>query len=394
MQIAILIEDVSRTGGQERVIAELAPRLAQNHEIHLYCLTARDIDEELIHVHRLRAPCRFTMARALWFTFTAGRAARRAGHDLLLSQGGNSLHQDAVLCHTCQAFRATLWDAHWRLRPPTLFQRLVRRLWTRIVVNLERRAVRACRGHVAAVSDELKRQLMAYHGLQDEDVVVTPNGVDHSVFHPGTRQQFRRPTRRRLGLSDQDFVVVYVGGQWLQKGVTHLIDALAKMQHQGAHLLVVGSDDPAFFREYAQQRAVEHRVHFPGATPRPQEYYGAADCLGLPTGAEGFSLVALEAAACGLPVLMTRVGIAGELIQDGITGFLIEGRGDDIAAKLDFLAENEARRRQMGQAAAAAAKRFSWDAQAAALERLLVQAAASRESSEACAATEAPPRGY
>ncbi|MEI6501436.1 MAG: glycosyltransferase family 4 protein, partial [Armatimonadota bacterium] len=98
------------------------------------------------------------------------------------------------------------------------------------------------------------------------------------------------------------------------------------------------------------------------------EYYHTADLFLFPGHAEGFGLVAVEAAACGLPVLMTRIGVAERLIEDGVSGYLIDQDATKIAAHLTELAASSELRQRLGWGAQQAAQKFSWDRQAAEIE--------------------------
>ncbi|MEN6643284.1 MAG: glycosyltransferase family 4 protein [Armatimonadia bacterium] len=373
MRIAIIIEDVNKVAGQERVVAELAQRLAPRHDVHIFCYTAADLPES-VTVHRLRKPpCHFFMARALWIVVASLFAVKRSQFDAILSQGGNALNQTHTLVHNCLARRWELTRSHyWRLRPPSLLQRLIRTVWYRIVVALERRAVRRCRdGHTLTVSAELADLLARYHDVPREDMTVCENGVDHERFRPDANDPARAALRKQLELPDDAVLALFLGGIWLEKGVTYSIEGLAQSDPR-AHLCLAGRDDPAPFLALAQKLGVADRLHFLPPTDHPWEYYHAADLFLFPGHAEGFGLVAVEAAACGLPVLMTRVGVAERLLTDGVSGYLISQDPTEIATRLNTLAADPQLRRQMGEAAALASQRFSWDRQAAEIEAALM----------------------
>lgn len=373
MRIAIIIEDVNRIAGQERVVAELAQRLAPRHDVHIFCYTADGLPDT-VTVHRLRKPpCRFFMARALWIVAASLFAVKSSQFDAVLSQGGNALNQTHTLVHNCLARRWELTRSHyWRLHPPSLLQRLIRTVWYRIVVALERRAVRRCRdGRTLTVSAELADLLARYHQVPREDMTVCENGVDHDRFRPDPDDPARAALRKQLELPDDAVLALFLGGIWLEKGVTYSIEALAQSDPR-AHLCLAGRDDPAPFLALAQKLGVADRLHFLPPTDHPWEYYHAADLFLFPGHAEGFGLVAVEAAACGLPVLMTRVGVAERLLTDGVSGYLISQDPAETATRLNTLAADPELRRQMGDAAALASQRFSWDRQAAEIEAALM----------------------
>ncbi|MHB8996258.1 MAG: glycosyltransferase family 4 protein [Armatimonadota bacterium] len=369
MKIAIIIEDVNKIAGQERVIAELVTRLVARHEVHLFCYEARDIPPQVI-VHKLRQPpVRFFMARALCIVIASLFAVRPRDFDIVLSQGGNALNQTHTLVHGCLARRWGLTRSkYWRLKPPSPSELLIRTLWYRIVVSLERRAVRRCRdGRTLAVSHELAQLLSRYHGVPPEQIAVCENGLDHERFRPDPDDPARATLRAQMGLDGSDVLALFLGGIWLEKGATYSIEALAKTPPQ-VHLCLAGRDDPAPFRALAERLGVADRLHFLPGTDRPWDYYHAADLFLFPGHAEGFGLVAVEAAACGLPVLMTRIGVAERLIQDGVSGYLIEQDPAQIAARLTVLAASPTLRQTMGQAAHEASLQFTWDRQAAEIE--------------------------
>jgi len=376
MKIAIIIEDVNRVAGQERVVAELLHRLVARHEVHLFCYRATDIPETVI-VHRLREPgIRSFMVRALWIVFASGFALGRSHFDVVLAQGGNALEQTHTLVHNCLARRWELTrEVYWELRPPSAAEKFIRTLWYGIVVRLERRAVRRClAGRTLAVSAELADLLSRYHDVPRAGISVCENGVDHDVFRPDPGDPARQRLRLEMGLREEHVLALFLGGLWLEKGATYSIEALAQTD-ANVHLCLAGRDDPAPFRAQAERLGVADRLHFLPATDRPHEYYHAADLLLFPGHAEGFGLVAVEAAACGLPVVMTRVGVAERLIEDGVSGFLISQDAGEIAARVNTLARDADLRARMGEAAHAAALQFSWERQAAEIEAALTETA-------------------
>lgn len=372
MKIAIIIEDVNKVAGQERVVAELLARLAGRHELHLFCYEARDVPPEVI-VHRFRRPpVKSFMAGALWIVVKSWLAVRPGQFDVVLSQGGNALNQTHTLVHACQARRWDLTrDVYWKLAPPSLPQRLLRTFWYRVTAALEGRAVRRCRhGRTLAVSSELADLLARYHRVPREGIAVCENGVDHERFSPAPEDPRRADSRAALGLGEGDVLALFLGALWLEKGAGYSVAALAQCDPR-VHLCLAGRDDPEPFRRQAEGLGVADRLHFLPPTDKPWEYYRAADVFVFPGHAEGFGLVAAEAAACGLPVLMTPIGVAERLIQDGASGYLIDQDPAHIAARLDALARDPDLRRRLGAGARESSLQFTWDRQAALIEAAL-----------------------
>lgn len=379
LRIALVIEDVSFGGGQERVLAELAPRLAARHEVHLFCHTARDLDADAVSIHHLRALPAPPGVRALGFALTSSHALVPRAFDVVLSQGGNTLGQNFALAHTVHGDRhrdrAAVERRH-RVRP------FWRRTWeaTRdaLFMRLERRAALGCRGRVIAVSRSVAEYFVREYGLSPDEVHVAPNGVDHAIFTPALRGEARPRLRSALGLGEDEFVALFMGGLWYEKRLPEVIAALARCEHP-IRLVVVGRGEREQFARRAAQAGLATRVSFVPHVDRPQDYYAMADCLVHPYPIEPFGLVVLEAAACGLPLLAARTGVALDLITEGVSGRFITPEPEEIARGLDHLAADPDGARAMGAEAHRRSLAFTWDRQARIIEELFLRLAPKRE---------------
>jgi UDP-glucose:(heptosyl)LPS alpha-1,3-glucosyltransferase len=289
-----------------------------------------------------------------------------------MAQGGNCFSANCALVHLDLVERNDfVRQKLWREHPPAPGERLLRWAWYRRSARLMCRQVRRLRGRCMAVSTALARSLAANCGVAEEDIIPVPNGVDHAEFGPHLREQHRGRLRAELGIPEEDFVALFVGGRWVEKGLPELVRAFGRMKSRSSHLVVVGRGEPEPMLELAPDAEVRRRLHFPGRKDPVAPYYGLADCFVFPSYSEGFGLVALEAAACGVPVLMTPTGVGPELITDGETGYLLSHEPGDIAARLEELAGSPEHTRRMGEAMQQRAQRYSWDRQAEEIEGLL-----------------------
>lgn len=197
----------------------------------------------------------------------------------------------------------------------------------------------------AMVRDDIARRF----GVAADKLHVIHNGVDLEHFHPGLREIHRSAARAELGIPEDAPVVLFVGSGFERKGVHVLLRALARMGRQDARLVVVGKDRGAkLAKQVAQTLGVDERVHFLGALQDVRPWYGAADVFCLPTLYDPMPNAALEALACGLPVVTSTTCGAAELVDRGRNGAVC-GALDvpAIAAALDALldpAGMEARR--------------------------------------------------
>jgi UDP-glucose:(heptosyl)LPS alpha-1,3-glucosyltransferase len=211
--------------------------------------------------------------------------------------------------------------------------------------------------HLVGVSRGVAREVQEHFPNLAESASVIPNGVDATIFHPDAGA--RAKVRASLHLAEYDFVALFVAGDWEWKGLSLVIESVAKTP--GCHLLVVGGGDVPRYRGLAAEHRAEDRVHFTGSTPDAAAYYAAADAFVLPSVYETFSLVTYEAAASGLPLLVTHVSGVEDLLVDGWNGWFIERNVDDIAARLSQLLRDKTLRRTMGARARAAGEGFGWD---------------------------------
>jgi teichuronic acid biosynthesis glycosyltransferase TuaC len=164
-------------------------------------------------------------------------------------------------------------------------------------------------------------------GIEPERVRVVPNGVDPSVFRPADR----RAARRRLGLSEDRTILLAVGSLTEGKGHHRLLELLPGLVAQRPELLlvIIGTGPARGYERALVERVRQHGLadHVRLVGPRPHEevatWMAAADLFCLATRSEGWCNAIMEALACGLPVVTTRVGGNPELVRDGEDGFLV-----------------------------------------------------------------------
>ena len=356
--VTLVAHDVGTPGGMERQLAKLAEGLlGRRYHVTVIARRCELRPHPNLRWIRVRGPRRpFVLAYPLFFAL-GSLAVWRWRRGLVHTTGAIVFNRAGLMTvHFCHhAYRAAGGA------PQTVSPGLAHRVNAATSAWMSRAAEQFCyrpsrTSRLVAVSAGTARDLERFFPAAAASVIVIPNGVDTVEFAPDAVA--RAKLRARFGIAPDALVALFVGGDWERKGLRHAVNALERAAEW--QLLVVGRGDEARYRMLAEQYGAG-RLHFTGPTDKPAPCFAAADAFVLPTLYETFSLVTLEAAAAGLPLLVTRVDGAKERIQDGINGWLIERDADQIADRLLVLGHDPKLRLAMGRAARASAEPYSWD---------------------------------
>lgn len=165
----------------------------------------------------------------------------------------------------------------------------------------------------------VKAEIMQHFDIAEDKLRVIYSGVDLDAFHPRLKDQYRQTVRARLGIPEHVTLFLFVGSGFERKGLAAALRALPS----NAYLAVAGHDRRALdYTRLAAQLGIADRVRFLGPQQDVKPYYGAADALVLPTLYDPFPNVALEALACGLPIITSTKCGAAELLAH--TGLIVD----------------------------------------------------------------------
>jgi glycosyltransferase involved in cell wall biosynthesis len=327
-------------------LASLPAIRAAGFEVELWC-AKKDADVEADHtVHIPAWPNLYWINHQVfvilatlraWWMFTALRHPRP---DLIYALGWAYPFPDVCHLH----FSQWDWAKHQRTLGVKSLSDLVHVVTNTIGLGLARLYLHAwpARRYITvseAVATDLRQ---ASPGI---DVHVLPNSYNAERFHPRVREQFRATKRTSLGYSETDKVFLFASmGHYRRKGFSLAVDgvALLRKRYPSAKLLIVGGTAPAISR-LKREVAARHTdwadwITFAGIVTDMEQYYAAADGLLFPSYSEAFALVEVEAAACGLPLFLTRHHGSEMIMQPEKNGLWLEHDAESIAHTLgDFV---------------------------------------------------------
>jgi glycosyltransferase involved in cell wall biosynthesis len=348
MAAALLLLNNLGIGGSERKSVRIANALRQaGHHIHLAYLNAPhtlrgDLDPDLPAVH---------LERKGKFSFSALGRLKRYAVERQIS------HVACVNLYPLLYAQAVAWQLGKRapvvsaLINTTDFHARTEQRQMIVYAPLLRRAtylVFGCRLQ--------QNQWQERYRLPSANSRVIYNGVDPAHFNPAAVAQTREELRRRYGLPLDAFIVITVGQLRPEKRQTDLVQAVATLASRGLriHALLVGDgDERGAIERCIADLGVRDRVHLAGADDDVRPFLKLADAFVLTsTAVETFSNAALEAMAMGLPVILSRIGGAAEMVEVGRNGFLYSpGVVTELAGHIAALAGDAVLTATMGRAA-------------------------------------------
>ena len=376
MKIALVRQRYNPYGGAERFVERAMTALAAR-DVELTLLTRSWSADTAAGTGAQRRVIRcdpFYVGR-VWRDWGFARAVcaevRLQGFDLVQSH-------ERIGC--CDVYRAgdgvhRQWLAY-RKRAAGAWERLALSLnpyhWYTLAAEkrlLQSPALRAVICNSNMVKDELRR----HFGVPESKLHLIYSGVELDAFHPKLRAIWRQRKRDELGIADAAMVYLFVGSGFRRKGLPQLFRALGGMRD--AHLVVVGADKelPRLRRE-AARAGPAGRVHFTGGQDDVRPWYGMADCFVLPTLYDPFPNAALEAMACGLPLITSAQCGAAELVESGVEGYVCRDPLDVVElARCLRLAAAAGQAERMGTAARLRVEPYGLEDMARRLTRLYAE---------------------
>ncbi len=368
----VYIRDVSRELGRRGIPVDVFTRVAQPDQPRIVPL-----GENVRVIHVPVGPPQFLSSDAIFAYLPAFI------DDVLAFVARENLHYDILFSH----YWLSGWVAHelraqWRVPVVQMFHTLGRmknrvaqeakQVETDIRVFTETDIMSWADRLIAATPAE-RAQLLWLYRADRRKIVVVPPGVDLARFKPMPAAE----AKARIGVPEEDRLLLFVGRIEPLKGVDNILRAMALLRRDEPAVLrnvcamVIGGaiDTPqpdAEMRrlmELREELAVRDRVRFLGARDQDllPHYYNAAEALIMPSDYESFGMVALEAMACGTPVIASEIGGLAFLVQDGVNGLHVPTREPAaLAERIGWLLSVPERRAKISRAARETALEYGW----------------------------------
>ncbi|MBI5406115.1 MAG: glycosyltransferase family 4 protein [Nitrospirae bacterium] len=327
MKIAIVRKKYNPFGGAERYIHLLSTHLVrEGHEVHLFANQWPAGQDGGVIFHRIPMIGGLSLLKVWSFALAAWVVLRRFDADVIFSN--ERLFVQDIFRASDGVHRTWL---HIRMRHASVVKKLSLAInplhWSVRFFDwyiLNQRAFRK----IIAPSDFIKRDILqTYPHVREEDIHVIYNGVDLDRFHPGNKSRYRDMTRKELGISETDRLLLFVGTGFERKGLRYAVESLRYLP-DNIFLAVIGKGRTQFYKTLAEEIGVQKRIRFLGPVEGVERYYAAADILISPTLYEPMANVILEALATGIPVVTSRDCGNAEVITDGEDGWIINDPAD------------------------------------------------------------------
>ncbi len=367
MRIAIFDYLVTKNNAIGSCHLRILEALCLEHEFTVFAVEFENPRPDRIRWVRIPAARRPMALLFLTFHVLApiyywvARVSLRIHFDLIQTIESQSLLGQLCYSHFCH--RAYI-KQHWKRSPATGWKGAARWLAHWLNALLEERVLQSA-GRIIVPSRALPESCWPNTPQCENKIQILPNAVDARKMQPP--QGFDRDSfRQGLGVAPDDFGIVFVSlGHYERKGLPQLLDAMKLVDCSKLKLTVVGGTPQLLsaYRKRVTAMGLESQVRFVGMQKDVRPFLWSADVFALPSAYEVFPLVALEAAAAGLPLLVTRMNGVEEFLVDGGNGFQVKNSGPDLARGiLKSMALSAEDHKRMGEQARRSVQRFSEEA--------------------------------
>jgi UDP-glucose:(heptosyl)LPS alpha-1,3-glucosyltransferase len=369
VKIAIIRKKYTFHGGAEGFSSSFIENLANDgHDIHIFAIKWQaDARHKNIHFHKVPAITIISFFRDLSFAVSSWFLLKKQRESFdIIQTHDKTLYQDIYRagdgCHI-------EWlKQRWKRTSVIRKASIILNPYHWLVLWFERMILKGHRfKKIIAISELVRKNIVNNYGVPSSDIEVIYNGIDTDRFHPDNKEKYRNEVRRKHGLKDDDFVVLFAGSGFERKGLKYLIQAVETIP-EPVSLMIVGKGKHPPVSPLAKGGIkggfVTHgrKTIFCGPQRDIHKYYAAADIFVFPTLYEPFGNVHLEALSSGLPVITTKNSGASEIIKDAVHGFIVEEPEDfkAIAERIRIFVNDRDKLQSMSENARILAEEFTF----------------------------------
>jgi UDP-glucose:(heptosyl)LPS alpha-1,3-glucosyltransferase len=357
MRIGLVCQSCNNRTGIGRIVNSLASEfIGVGH--HVMC-AAQDFEGIDTRITQRRVPSISPSKGLNKLLFRLnGRPFRESEVDVIHTFGvGRNAH--IVSAQSCHRAGMELLRAH----QAQILERQVWGVYDHVSLSDERALLTLpFTRQIIAVSQMVKLQIVRTYGIDGERIAVVPNGVRLESFEMRRTNLNRPELRAALGLSHDDYALLFVGNEYGRKGLKVFIQSLSILRDRSLRILVVGGGDREQYQGLAAELGVEDQVKFLGSITSPEDMYFAADLLVHPSLYEPFGIVVIEAMAAGLPVIASATCGATEGMQHRKHVLLLEDPTSlaELSGAIQLLREDHVLRQTLIAGGMEKSKEYSW----------------------------------
>lgn len=367
LKIAVLIRDFVTTGGAERYACEVTRRLAQEHEVHVFCQSwDASISKEISFHHIPKPLAKPSFINSLVFAYFTRLALASAKHAFDIVHSHDKVTAFDLLTIHCPSYRGFITDKKTWLSKLLVWLSVVTSprslayLWLekgQFTLRPDRRLI--------AVSASVREDVQRNYPLPDSFFSLAHPGADYEHIRAVMDSADRQALRQKYHFEPDDFVLLFVGTEFKRKGLDTLFAALKKFDDKHVRLLVAGGGGGKMpiYQKKANELGIADRVTFAGLVRDVFPLYALADLFVLPTLADPGGMAPVEAMASGLATVMSRSPFCGtaEHIRNGEALILQHPEDSDELASTIRQAMEQGCREQLQEDGQRLAQTLSWE---------------------------------
>jgi glycosyltransferase involved in cell wall biosynthesis len=386
--IAIIIPFLDKKHGTEKCIAEQIERLSEYYEFHIYSNKVEDIKgisiykknyHSQIYWHKIPIIKGPHLLKYIWW-FIANHIWRlkdyllhNLKYDIKYSSGVDCLDADLIVVHHIfiEFYKCVRKDLRLSNYPIKSWPLIIHRhLYYILIIIFEYLIYKRKKVILGAISSKVANLLYKYY--KKKAFVVYP-GVDFINLSTKERENRYKLLREKYNIKPSEFVILLIGNDWCVKGLIHLLRALDLLKNLPLHLLIRGDDDKTLYIKLIKDLNISHKITFLEPIPNIIDLYLAADLYVSPSLYDSFALPPAEAMACGLPVIVSSKAGVSEIIDDNISGIILNDPSNykELAEKIALLYKNSILKAELSQNAIEKIRKYTWEKNAQIMKNII-----------------------